>query len=64
MPKGILDRDFYQAYCLFSPDFSMHLDIDHVENKWIIRETYTGSVFFRIPNTFLKPPMKSNNRVT
>ena len=53
LPFGSYDSDVYQLLCLFSPDFSKHIDVDPVNLQWIVRESISGEVFFTIPPTFL-----------
>mmetsp|Transcript_2941 Transcript_2941/g.3481 ORF Transcript_2941/g.3481 Transcript_2941/m.3481 type:complete len:235 (+) Transcript_2941:255-959(+) len=63
MPYGIFDRDPNQLACLFSPDFSKHIDTDPIHKQWIIRESLTGQVFFTIPSTFLSYNPKNRRQV-
>ena len=62
-PYGIYDRDRYTQYCLFSPDFSKHLDVDPVNKQWVVRESLTGQIFFEIPSTFLSFNPRDRNQV-
>ena len=49
LPLGICDGDPFQMVCLFSPDFTMHLDIDPVDQTFLVRVADTGKVHFKIP---------------
>ena len=40
-------------FCLFSPDFEKHIDVDPFKRSWLVRNSKSGEVLFKIPNTFL-----------
>lgn len=63
LPFGIYDADVYQLYCLFSPDFGKHFDVDAIQKQWVIRESISGEVYFRCPTTFLSYDPKDENKI-
>ena len=52
LPTNLCD-DPYNLYCLFSPDFESHIDIDPIERSFVIRDSYKGVIYHKIPSTYL-----------
>ena len=63
LPFGSYDGCVLQLLCLFSPDFSKHIDVDPINKQWIVRESISGEVFFTIPPTFLEYNPKQDTSV-
>jgi len=61
LPVGIYDGNIEQLFCLFSPDFTKHIDTEPTIGQWVIRESLSGDVHFKIPATFLC--LDSRNRI-
>ena len=38
LPIGYVNGNAYQLYCLFSPNLTMHFDVDPRDQCWIIRD--------------------------
>ena len=52
LPTNLYD-DPYNLYCLFSPDFESHIDIDPIEKSFVIRDSDKGVIYHKIPSTYL-----------
>ena len=63
IPLGIYDEDPYQLYCLFSPNFLSHLDINPINSTFVIRDCFSGNILFEIPETFLNFDRKLRNKI-
>lgn len=64
LPFHAYDKDVYQLFTMFSPDFTKHIDVDPVNRLWIIRESKSGKAFFSIPKTFLYYNPKEKNCIS
>ena len=54
LPIGLGKGNAYQVYCLFSPDFTMHFDVDPTDQTLIVRSTGEDEeTIYKIPQTLI-----------
>ena len=63
LPHHAYDQDANQLLFMFSPDFLMHIDIDPIEKRWILRSSLEGTTLYKIPGTLLSYNPKQRNEV-
>ena len=54
LPIGLGNGNAYQIYCLFSPDLTMHFEVDPTDQTWIVRSSGEGDhTLYKIPQTLM-----------
>ena len=62
LPTNLYD-DPYNLYCLFSPDFESHIDIDPIEKSFVIRDSDKGVIYHKIPSTYLSFDINKHDEI-
>jgi hypothetical protein len=60
-PTDLIEQCYYPF--LFSPDFSMYLDVDRKNRTFMIRDSFTQEVRHHIPDWLMSEPNKQESYV-
>jgi len=64
MPVNLVDGDAYSLFCLFSPNMSKFIDFDLQKNSYVVRNTNSNKIEYRISNSFLSLPKEEQEIIT
>ena len=66
LPLSISDNDPYQQFCLFSPNFDKHFDIEIDQlgrGTFVVRDAKKGLVDYKFPTTLLSFDQRNKDQI-